>query len=250
MKYIALISIIIISLIGFIGCEDPLGADDYSKRLLVGDSIPEVNNTTVTYNYVKVINETDTIYIEIPVDTITVNRNENAKILKNSLFIAENYIQERPFTAHIDIFWQTHFLEIYEDISFEYYDIHSLPEMDFELDIYNLYNDNLALINIKSIEIDLDDVRIGKGLNFFDMYNGLDVEIEAELNGKDISIDNYDNSFSFVIHGIETHPMDDTIPLFIDFSLISENLLHPFGGIKVDDYSAFNINIRGFLICY
>jgi hypothetical protein len=249
MNKVIYISFILVAMLGFIACEDPLTTDEYSRRLIVGDSIPEVNKTTRTYNYVSVVNETDTIYIEIPVDTISVNRNENAKLLRSSLYIFENYKYRTPLGAEIEKQWNTNQIEIHEEVTFEYYNENKLPKLNLDLDIYNDFDVSQQLINIESIEIDLHDAIFSKNIEFFDIYRGLEVNIAVLYNGKRNIVENYRNEFNLIIHNVETHPTNENIPLFIEFSMISDNLLNTLE-INNSDFSSYNLMIHGFLICY
>jgi hypothetical protein len=121
--------------------------------------------------------------------------------------------------------------------------------LNLDLDIYNGFDVSQQLISIESIEIDLHDAIFSKNIEFFDIYRGLEVNIAVLYNGKRNIVENYRNEFNLIIHNVETHPTNENIPLFIEFSMISDNLLNTLE-INNSDFSSYNLMIHGFLICY
>jgi hypothetical protein len=211
------------------------------------DTIKESNttNTTIT-RYVETIVGPDTIYVEIPVDTIQIKHPANGRLLPYTFLIAEQFNSSNLYPIYGED------ITIHESFELEYYNEKRLPEMSFDITLNKKFKITTETFETISIEIELDDFRLTNNVMEIDYHNGLECDLTiSKSNGDEIEIDNSYNDFSMYIRDIITHPENPNIPLAMQFIIESHgNLIDQLKREGIYNYQDYNIAIYGMVMFY
>ena len=205
-------------------CDDPLGADDYIRNPVFRDSIPEIDRTYITYNFVKTINDTihyrDTIRIEVP-DT-TGGAYPSRGYLYNGYSILEAYAFNSPKDQEY-VTWLSDPNAFSDNIELNYRN--GTPEISMELEVersesmpHNMeYYINKFKFSFEDIPLDIMTTK------FLNAQNGLKSEIELfYYNGASkYKIEGYDSPLDLFFI-VQFHPDNKNIPLAMEMHLSAD----------------------------
>jgi len=249
MKKIFLNILILIFLMFLVNsCQDTLGVDEYSKQIVLGDSLVEENTKVIVYKFIDSLH--DTVYVKVPVDTSN-SIPEKGIVHKSTLLINEvmvgEYYQDRFSTNN---FWLPSDYDIEETVELSYDDQNS-PTLDFELKLNKNFPSRDGEYFISKFEFEVNDLNLIHNQMFYDFYNGLNANIEiTSSQNKTTDIDNYDNPCTLIIHNITYSPKNPNVPLLMEFEIVSELSHYLTNNLPGYKYVYYGFGVHGLILFY
>lgn len=205
-------------------CDDPLGADDYIKNPVFRDSIPEIDKTFITYNFVKTIHDTirhtDTVTIEIPDTSGGAYPSEG--FIHKGYGVRETYILNSNPPEEIRNYWNSDPNAFSEKIKLNYRN--GKPEISMELEVErssSIFDIEEDYIN--KFKFSFEDISLENSIQYLNSQSGLKSEMELLYDkGKyKHTIEGYDSPLELFFI-VQYHPDNQNIPLAMEIHLSAD----------------------------